>query len=97
MTEDSNTPGEISGKRTLARNGDSFVAFYGVPFAEPPLGARRFEAPTPAGAWEGVQDATEHANECLYGPPDDPAAVTGDEDCLYLNVFTRHPGDRSAR
>ena len=38
-----------------------------------------------------------HGNECLYGDPNDPGVMVGDEDCLYLNVFTRHPGDRDAR
>ncbi len=61
------------------------------------MGALRFKAPQPAKHWTGVRDAKDHANECLYGQPDNPADVQGDEDCLYLNVFTRHAGDESAK
>ena len=33
--------------------------FRGVPFAEPPVGERRFRAPVPKQAWSGVRDATQ--------------------------------------
>ena len=89
--------GQITGIEEAARNGDRYVSFYGIPFAQPPVGELRFEAPVPAAAWEGVRDARRHGNECVYGPPDDPGAMVGDEDCLLVNVFTRHPGDRDAR
>ena len=49
--------GEITGIQEVARNGDPFVSFYGIPFAQPPVGDLRFEAPTPAAAWEGNRDA----------------------------------------
>ena len=89
--------GKITGVEEAARNGDHYVSFYGIPYAQPPVGQLRFEAPAPAAAWEGVRDARTHGNECVYGPPDDPGAMVGDEDCLFLNVFTKHPGDRDAR
>ena len=52
--------GEITGKQEAARNGAPFVSFYGVPFAKPPVGHLRFEAPTPAAAWEGNRDAQKY-------------------------------------
>lgn len=91
------TQGKIEGKSQTARNGDSFTAFYGVPFAQPPIGSLRFRRPEPAPKWNGVWKATEHGNECLYQNPTDPRILTGDEDCLYLNVFTKHAGDSSAK
>ena len=32
--------------------------FYGVPYAAPPVGSDRFEAPQPVVPWQGVRDAT---------------------------------------
>jgi carboxylesterase type B len=70
------------------------VAFRGIPFAEPPTGARRFRPPTPCVPWDGVRDCR------AFGPicPQVQHAETGgvltalgrleptDEDCLFLNV-----------
>lgn len=59
--------------------------FRGVPFAEPPVGERRFRGPVPKQAWKGVRDATQFSAEPWQtGTPD----VTKSEDCLYLNVWT---------
>lgn len=40
-------------------------------------------------------DATSDAEECFQNALDNPAVNVGDEDCLYLNVFTKHPGDQA--
>jgi para-nitrobenzyl esterase len=72
------------------------VAFLGIPYAEPPYGSRRFQAPEPRRPWPGVLD-------CLaYGPTPQRrpfAAVTAipeptipGDDVLTLNVFTPGPG-----
>jgi para-nitrobenzyl esterase len=37
---------------------DGIRTFLGVPYAAPPVGARRFAPPQPAPAWEGVREAT---------------------------------------
>ncbi|KAL1442556.1 hypothetical protein MTO96_046363 [Rhipicephalus appendiculatus] len=34
------------------------LAFFGVPYAEPPLGAARFQRPTPVRPWNGELRAT---------------------------------------
>ena len=72
---------------TSAPNG--VLAFLGVPFAEPPVGDRRFGVPVPA-SWEGVRDATS------FGPTaPQPAAAMGfgpdlapGDDFLHVNVHT---------
>ena len=65
--------------------------FEGVPFAAPPVGALRWQAPQPAAAWTGVRKADQFGARCYQG------SIFGDmifrdkgisEDCLYLNVWT---------
>lgn len=59
-------------------------AFLGIPFAAPPVGPLRFNAPQPAAPWTGVRDATQAAPEC---PQTGSSTQNTTEDCLYLNVW----------
>jgi len=80
--------------------------YQSIPFAKPPVGDLRFEAPQPPGNWEGVYDAT----TLKPSPQQDPEFQSKtlhlmvkatskyeddylkfDEDCLYLNVYTTNP------
>ena len=62
-------------------------SFLGVPFAKPPVGDRRFRAPEPLDQnWDGIRDATHYGSACLQLLPQ--KSTLGNEDCLYLNVFT---------
>jgi para-nitrobenzyl esterase len=63
----------------------SGVAFLGIPYAQPPLGALRFMPPVPAAPWSGVASATAFGQTCVQIGGD---VVTGSEDCLSLNVWT---------
>ncbi len=69
-------------------------AWRGIPFAEPPVGELRWRAPRSATAWSGTLEALEHPPACpqyagLVAGRDgaQPGELTGQEDCLYLNVF----------
>ena len=65
--------------------------FRGVPFAEPPVGERRFRAPVPKQGWSGVRDAVQFSAEPYQtGSPE----VMKSEDCLYLNVWTPRSADK---
>ena len=66
-------------------------AWYGIPYAAPPVGARRWRAPAPPEAWDGLREARRPGPPCLQPSSDANGAVTmfGSEDCLTLNVF--HP------
>jgi para-nitrobenzyl esterase len=81
---------------------DGIAVYKGIPFAAPPLGDLRWRAPQPAAAWTGVRDAAKFAPACMQVPIVNPAlgmdAVTTNEDCLYLNVWTpaKSPNDRLA-
>ena len=48
--------GEVSGEG---------VAFRGIPYAEPPVGPRRWQAPAEPKPWAGVRDATRFGAICL--------------------------------
>ena len=68
--------------------------FLGIPYAAPPVGALRWQAPQPAPAWTQPRDATTFGHLCpqtvlaLFPVPGKaPGDVQGDEDCLYLNVY----------
>eukprot|EP00095_Tigriopus_kingsejongensis_P007910 maker-scaffold132_size323655-snap-gene-2.24 protein:Tk07910 transcript:maker-scaffold132_size323655-snap-gene-2.24-mRNA-1 annotation:"carboxylesterase" len=89
--------GEIKGATRKARNGDPFAAFLGIPFAQPPIGLLRWRRPQPMGSWTGIRNGLEPGKECLQDYMSDPSIFEGSEDCLYLNVFTKHPGDPEAK
>ena len=64
----------------------------GVPYAEQPVGERRFLAPAPLQPWTGVRDALEHgplppqSKSFVGGGRDDPKVR--DEACLTLTVWS---------
>jgi para-nitrobenzyl esterase len=71
---------------------DGVRVFRGVPYAQPPVGAKRFRAPEPLAPWSGVREATSYG-PAAHQPPLMLAALPGfdigaqSEDCLYLNVY----------
>lgn len=78
--------GKLRGEATA-----SVVAFKGIPFAQPPLGALRWRPPQAPHAWSGTRAAVEYGPDCMQVPfPGDaaPLGVKPAEDCLYLNVWT---------
>lgn len=54
---------------------------------KPNLHQISFQAPTPADPWTGQLDATKHKSTCVFFCMI-RQQVVGDEDCLYLNVYT---------
>ena len=75
------------------RTGDKHLAFEGIPYAEPPTGANRWQPPVPKLPWDGVKEAFGPGSACAQGNwvggnwdvrdnyESDP------EDCLFLNVY----------
>jgi para-nitrobenzyl esterase len=70
---------------------DGIVSFKGIPFAAPPIGARRWKSPQPLEPWERTKRADTFGPSCMQDPNfaqlfGAPPAIG--EDCLYLNVWT---------
>ncbi len=80
--------GELRGQA-----GDGVVTFRAVPYALPPVGARRFAPPSPPAGWTGLRDATRHGPVAPQ-PPSRLRVAMGeftreqDEDCLTLTIST---------
>src|SRR6185312_10997207 len=79
---------------------DAGFLFGAIPYAKPPVGARRYRAPVPAAPWRGVRDATTPTRALPQAPRALPGlsseTLMGDwDDCepeLALNVWTPDPG-----
>ncbi|MEV0945426.1 carboxylesterase/lipase family protein [Rhodococcus sp. NPDC049939] len=69
--------GTIRGRRL-----DDLIAWRGIPYAAPPVGALRFRAPHPAESWSGVRQAADFG----FRAPQ-RGVSSSDEDCLTLNVL----------
>ncbi|CAK6981917.1 acetylcholinesterase [Scomber scombrus] len=89
--------GRVRGVRLPVPERSYVTAFLGIPFAEPPVGKRRFRHPEPKNQWNGVFPAITYPNACyqfvdttypgfpgmeMWNPNRDMS-----EDCLYLNVW----------
>ncbi|XP_073706842.1 cAMP-regulated D2 protein [Garra rufa] len=69
---------------------DKARAFYGIPYADPPVGDKRWAPPSPVTPWSSTYDATFPRPACMQVCAVEfsqmcPPKVS--EDCLYLNVF----------
>lgn len=92
--------GQISGVQK-----DGVVAFYGVPYAAPPVGALRWRSPEPAANWTGVRVSNTMSASCpqvlnptggrLPWTPEYLIPGAMSEDCLTVNVWRPATADLS--
>ncbi|XP_049774677.1 esterase E4-like [Schistocerca cancellata] len=88
--------GALRGKVATTHSGKKYYSFQGIPYAKPPVGPLRFKPPEPAEPWAGVRDATKEGNVAPQ-VSDTTRQYMGDEDCLFLNVYTpQMPSDSSS-
>ncbi|KAG5320737.1 ESTE Esterase, partial [Pseudoatta argentina] len=83
--------GKLKGVVVDGCNNVRYFAFRGIPYAKPPVGELRFKAiidPVPVEPWDGERDASKYGNIAVQ-INSITQEVVGDEDCLYLNVYTR--------
>jgi para-nitrobenzyl esterase len=67
------------------------LEFLGIPYAKPPVGGLRWKAPQAPDAWSGVLATQAFKPACpqmRFQPGQTVGEAVGDEDCLYLNVWT---------
>ena len=87
--------GTIEGNYNVT-NGIS--TYFGIPFAQAPVGERRWKAPVPAENWTGVKMTKKFSPRPVQGPVFGDMNSMSDgvsEDCLYLNVWT--PANRNSK
>ena len=90
---------EIKEGRLQGVEEDGLTVFRGVPFAKPPVGARRFRPPQPPEPWSGVRVCDTFG---FVAPQPQGQLMAGqgtpeeqNEDCLFLNVWTPACDDAS--
>ena len=91
--------GQIQG--VVLDDAPGVTVYRGIPYAAPPIGENRWKAPQPVIPWDGVRQCDKFGH-----PPFQAAHYPGgyttewgygdeapySEDCLYLNVWTKAPG-----
>lgn len=81
--------GEVVG--ATGRSGSH--VWLGLPYAEPPVGERRWRPPVAAAPWSGTRQALAFGSPCVQtsspfaGIEGRPGDLAGSEDCLFLNVY----------
>ena len=89
-----------SGPVIGSEDANNTFVWLGIPFAAPPLAELRWRSPQPVTPWTQTLRTTAFRDACvqLSGPldglPDNSGAVVGNEDCLYLNIWS--PRDHSS-
>ena len=71
--------------------------YKGVPYAEPPVGEFRFNAPEPKKSWNGVFEAIKFGPDAPQPPSPftpQPAPPQSEENCLTLNIWTPKADDK---
>ncbi|XP_068630322.1 LOW QUALITY PROTEIN: esterase FE4-like [Battus philenor] len=81
--------GKLRGTVATLLDGSSYYSFKGVPYALPPFGELRFQAPLPPKPWKGIRNATEHGPVCTQYDLSISQIVEGSEDCLFVNIYTK--------
>ena len=77
------TGGQIRGG-ALDKGG---AVFKGIPFAQAPVGDRRWREPAAVKPWTGVREATSFGAPCAQNAGG-RMQQNSSEDCLFLNVWT---------
>src|SRR4051812_32502552 len=72
--------------------------FLGLPYARPPVKARRFRPPVTAAHWTHTRDATRQAPACTqFEPTGVRENQPTSEDCLYLDLYRPSTAKRGAK
>lgn len=80
--------GNVKGKHQPGYCGNEFYSFEGIPYGKPPIGELRFRPSQPADPWKELDCQQERDPPVQFNR--DTGNVFGSEDCLKLNVYTKH-------
>lgn len=80
--------GSLRGQKVKTEAGATYYSFHGIPYAKPPVGPLRFKAPQPAEPWEGIREALKEGDVAPQNGVFQFKSYSGNEDCLFINVFT---------
>jgi para-nitrobenzyl esterase len=71
-------------------NTEKVNMYLGIPYAAPPVGNLRWMPPQPPAKFKGLFRATQFGSACPQAPtpPFGDGSFIGDENCLFLNVYT---------
>jgi len=81
--------GMLWGTIEESRSGKRILAFRGIKHVQPPVEGLRFRPPVFTPKWDGIVEAKTNGHMCPQHLASKPDIWVGDEDCLWLNVFTR--------
>jgi len=100
------TKGKIRGVTLKSATNKDVDVWYGVPYAQPPVGDLRFRHPRPVDPWSEVKETTKKPNSCVQvkdtmfpgflGSEMWNANTPLTEDCLYLNIAVPQPHPKSS-
>ncbi|XP_063706518.1 juvenile hormone esterase-like [Culicoides brevitarsis] len=80
--------GKLQGELKSAGSKQKYVSFKGIPYGKPPINELRLRPTVPHPGWKGIRNATSHGGTCLNPGYLLTPSQSGQEDCLYLNVYT---------
>ena len=91
---------KIGGGRLLGAydSAGKVYAFKGIPYAAPPVGNLRWQAPQSEAKWKGVKDAKEFGSRCVQAKIFDDMIFRDpgpSENCLTVNVWTSNPSAKT--
>ena len=77
--------GDVIGSLKLYR----YASFQGIPFASPPVGELRLKPPIDPSPWAEPLDVSRNGTKvCPQLSGTTSGDVIGEEDCLYLNIYS---------
>ncbi|KAF7284768.1 hypothetical protein GWI33_021636 [Rhynchophorus ferrugineus] len=81
--------GKVQGTTFASTNGQTFYAWRGIPYGQPPVGELRFMPPVKATPCDCILDGSKDRAACYFTWTEWPAIPAGhSEDCLFVNVYS---------